>query len=159
AELLPSVFDMFVQGKRTIERSQGGLGLGLSIVRSLVDLHGGRVRASSAGPGRGTEIEVSLPALGELPADGEAREGEPAAPGSGRRVLIVDDNCDAADLLAEALAQTGFCTRTAYDGPSALTAAREFAPDIALLDIGLPVMDGYELARRLRESKRGRAMR
>ncbi|HEX8108725.1 MAG TPA: ATP-binding protein, partial [Kofleriaceae bacterium] len=158
-ELLPSVFDMFVQGKRTIERSQGGLGLGLSIVRSLVDLHGGSVRASSAGPGRGTEIEVSLPALRELPAGGEVRAVEPAAPASGRRVLIVDDNCDAADLLAEALTEAGFCTRTAYDGPSALTMAGEFAPDVALLDIGLPVMDGYELARRLRESERGRAMR
>jgi PAS domain S-box-containing protein len=158
-ELLPSVFDMFVQGKRTIERSQGGLGLGLSIVRSLVDLHGGSVRASSAGPGRGTEIEVSLPALHELPAGGEARAVEPAVPASGQRVLIVDDNCDAADLLAEALAEAGFCTRTAYDGPSALTAAGEFAPDVALLDMGLPVMDGYELARRLRDSERGRAMR
>ena len=158
-ELLPSVFDMFVQGKRTIERSQGGLGLGLSIVRSLVELHGGSVRASSPGPGRGTEIEVSLPALHELPAGDEARAVEPAVPASGRRILIVDDNCDAADLLAEALAVFGFCTRTAYDGPSALTAAGEFAPDIALLDIGLPVMDGYELARRLRESERGRDMR
>jgi PAS domain S-box-containing protein len=158
-ELLPSVFEMFVQGKRTIERSQGGLGLGLSIVRSLVDLHGGSVRASSAGPGRGTEIEVSLPALHELPAGDEARAAEPAVPTSGRRILIVDDNCDAADLLGEALTEAGFCTRTAYDGPSALTAAGEFAPDVALLDIGLPIMDGYELARRLRESERGPAMR
>jgi PAS domain S-box-containing protein len=158
-ELLPSVFDMFVQGKRTIERSQGGLGLGLSIVRSLVELHGGSVRAASPGPGRGTAIEVSLPALRELPAGGEPRAIEPAVSAAGRRILIVDDNCDAADLLAEALAEAGFATRTAYDGPSALTAAGEFAPDVALLDIGLPVMDGYELARRLRDSERGRAMR
>jgi PAS domain S-box-containing protein len=160
AELLPHLFDLFVQGKRTIERAEGGLGLGLAIVRSLVALHGGAVTARSAGPQTGSEFEVRLPALDAPPARDDRR-----SPIGGvhalrdKRVLVVDDNVDAADLLSDALEDLGYDTRTAYDGPSALDVAAAFEPDIALLDIGLPAMDGYELARRLRDRPRDRPLR
>jgi signal transduction histidine kinase len=152
-ELMPHLFDLFVQGRRTLDRAEGGLGLGLSIVRSLVELHGGTVRVHSEGPQRGSEFEVRLPAPS---AESFVRERiATPVPGSqpavrDKRVLVVDDNVDAADLLSHALEGLGYETRTAYDGPSALEAAAAFDPDIALLDIGLPAMDGYELARRLR---------
>jgi PAS domain S-box-containing protein len=154
-ELLPDLFDLFVQGRRTLDRAEGGLGLGLAIVRSLVELHGGTVRARSDGAGCGSEFEVRLPAL-RPDADVSERRKTPA-PGThdvlrDKRVLVVDDNVDAADLLSDLLEGLGYETRTAYDGPSALEAAAAFDPDIALLDIGLPAMDGYELARRLRGS-------
>jgi PAS domain S-box-containing protein len=152
-ELLPNLFDLFVQGKRTLDRSEGGLGLGLSIVRSLVVLHGGTVTVRSDGVGQGSEFELTLPALvaaREVERPARTRTGPQDAVQPSRRVLIVDDNADAADLLADALAALGHETRVAYDGPSGLDAAAEFSPDIALLDIGLPVMDGYELAARLR---------
>ena len=153
-ELLPHLFDMFVQGKRTIERTEGGLGLGLSIVRSLVQLHGGSVAVRSDGPGRGSEFEVRLPAMTAAPDLPEpTQRGEAIGGHVRRRVLIVDDNVDAADLLAEAIERSGYVTRTAYDGPSALAIAKELEPDIAVLDIGLPVMDGYELAKRLRDGE------
>ena len=156
SELLPNLFDRFVQGRRTIDRAEGGLGLGLSIVRSLVRLHDGSVQARSDGPQRGSEFEVRLPALRST-AETDTRGKTPASDAHAhahaprdRRVLVVDDNVDAADLLSEALEGLGYQTRTAYDGPSALEAAAAFDPDIALLDIGLPAMDGYEVARRLR---------
>jgi PAS domain S-box-containing protein len=152
AELLPRVFDLFVQGRRSIDRADGGLGLGLTIVRSLVELHGGAVTASSAGPGQGSEFVVCLP----LAAAGAGVAVDvvavtPALRGSACRVLIVDDNRDAAELLAEVLDDAGHVTRIAFDGPGALRTAAEFRPQLALLDIGLPVMDGFELARRMRE--------
>jgi CheY-like chemotaxis protein len=152
-ELLPHLFDLFVQGKRTIDRAEGGLGLGLSIVRSLVVLHGGTVTVRSDGPRKGSEFEVRLPMI--TAAAGLAERGKTPVLGlqaivSDQRVLVVDDNVDAADLLSDALEGLGYQTRTAYDGPSALEVAADFNPDIALLDIGLPAMDGYELARRLR---------
>jgi len=153
-ELLPNIFDLFVQGQRGVDRSLGGLGLGLPIVRSLVELHGGRVTAHSDGPGRGSELTVLLP-LVEIPARPAVAVESSTPPISARvdarRVLVVDDNADAADLLTEALAAAGHETRVAYDGPSALAVAQAFAPAVVLLDIGLPVMDGYELARRLRQ--------
>ena len=152
-DMLPRVFDLFVQEKQSIDRSGGGLGLGLAIVRSLVRLHGGEVAARSEGTGEGSEFVVRLPAL-----DADARVQEtrarattnPPPPSTQRRVLVVDDNVDAADLLAFALEASGFATRTAHDGPDALRLAEEFHPDVAVLDIGLPVMDGYELATRLK---------
>jgi signal transduction histidine kinase len=155
-ELLPRLFGLFVQGERGLARSQGGLGLGLTIVRSLVELHGGQVHAHSEGPGRGSEFIVELPAPpGEEGEAGSARSTaslpRPAAEPGGCRVLVVDDNRDAAELLAEALSAMGYTTRVAYDGPGALAEAAAFRPEVAILDIGLPVMDGYELARRLRE--------
>ncbi len=151
-DLLPRVFDLFMQGPQSLARPEGGLGLGLTIVRSLVLLHGGSVEARSDGPGQGSEFLVRLPAIdpAALRADAAAEAAAPLAVPTPRRVLIVDDNGDAADMLAEALSIAGHTTRTAGDGPSALAAAEVFRPDIALLDIGLPVMDGYELAKRLR---------
>jgi PAS domain S-box-containing protein len=152
-DLLPHLFDLFVQGRRTLDRAEGGLGLGLAIVQSLVELHGGTVRARSDGPHTGSEFEVRLPALATAhhvdERDAAPAQGARGAPRE-KRVLVVDDNIDAADLLSDALEGLGYETRTAYDGPSALEAAAAFDPDIALLDIGLPAMDGYELARRLR---------
>jgi signal transduction histidine kinase/ActR/RegA family two-component response regulator len=154
ADLLPRIFDLFVQGYRTPERSGGGLGLGLSIARRLVEMHGGRVQAVSEGPGSGSEFIVWLPldasvAAGLAPA-AAAGAAAPAARKDSRRVLVVDDNRDAAELLGEALAMEGHQVRVAFDGPNALDVAAHFRPELAFLDIGLPAMDGYDLARRMR---------
>ena len=151
---LATLFDAFAQGSQASDRSQGGLGLGLTIARSLVALHGGQVEAHSAGRGRGSELVVRLPAATDaasLSAPAEARASvQPGRPGL--RVLVVDDNRDAADLLATALRHVGDEVVVAYDGHAALEARATFEPEVALLDIGLPGMDGYELARRLRAS-------
>jgi len=149
AELLPRVFDLFAQGDRTLARSEGGLGVGLTLVKRLVELHGGAVEARSGGPGRGSEFVVRLPAAGAASAAADEPAADaPAA--AGRRVLVVDDNRDAADTLAHLFGAAGYEVRTAYDGPEALTVADDFRPEAAVLDIGLPQMDGYEVARRLR---------
>jgi CheY-like chemotaxis protein len=153
AEMLEQVFTLFMQVGRTLDRAQGGLGIGLYLVRSLVELHGGAVSAASEGPGRGSVFTVRMPCL--LPATA-ANTGGPheAAAGhaseEGLKVLVVDDNVDAAESLATVLQMTGRKTFTVYDGPSVLQAARDFAPDIVLLDIGLPGMSGYDVARQLR---------
>jgi signal transduction histidine kinase len=155
-DMLDRVFDMFVQQPQASDRSKGGLGLGLAIVRSLVTLHGGNVWATSAGVGKGSEFIVELPAadVGERSAPSTwpvaERPSAPPPPGGGRRILVVDDNDDAVDTLAMILSQIGYQVATARDGPSAIETARRFHPQICLLDIGLPVMDGYELAARLR---------
>ncbi len=155
-EVLPKVFEMFVQDGRAIDRSQGGLGLGLAIVRSLVELHGGTVSAHSEGVGRGSEFVVRLPlAQRSAQSASNALASSPPQPSNEGalqplRILLVDDNRNAAKLLAELLEMTGFVTHVAYDGPTALEAAPAFRPDVALLDIGLPIMDGYELAAKLR---------
>ncbi|HZU96934.1 MAG TPA: ATP-binding protein [Planctomycetota bacterium] len=153
AALMPRVFDLFVQGHKPGERVAGGLGLGLSIVRSLVELHGGKVTATSEGRGKGSVFTVRLPAAANQAtlSDRDTTASLPAVPRRGRRVLIVDDNRDAADMLAEALAALGYETRRAFDAPQALVVAAEFGPEIALLDIGLPIMDGWEVGRRIRE--------
>jgi PAS domain S-box-containing protein len=147
--LLPAIFDPFVQGARSIARTEGGLGLGLALVKGITELHGGAVAADSAGPGRGSEFVVRLP-LALPPAPAEPR----AAPGERRRaarlVLVVDDNADAADTLAELVRLLGHDVQVAYDGPSALQAARASRPDVVLCDLGLPGMDGYDVARALR---------
>src|SRR5690606_166086 len=150
-ELLPRVFDPFVQGQRRVERAQGGLGLGLALVKSLVELHGGSVAAHSGGLGRGSRFEVLLPLARPVLGAPEPRPPITRASGAIRRVLVVDDNPDAADTLAEALRTCGYEVAVSHDGPAALALARSFAPEAAVLDIGLPVMDGYELGRRLRE--------
>jgi signal transduction histidine kinase/ActR/RegA family two-component response regulator len=154
-EVLPRIFDMFVQEGRSIDRSQGGLGLGLAIVRSLVELHGGTVSAHSDGLGRGSEFVVRLPlaapsllALDEHPHSAPEASVQEAT--HAVRLLIVDDNRDAAELLTELLEAKGYVTRMAHDGPAGLEAASAFRPHVALLDVGLPAMDGYELASRLR---------
>ncbi|HEY5956720.1 MAG TPA: response regulator [Polyangiaceae bacterium] len=151
-EVLPHIFDLFIQERQTIDRSQGGLGLGLSIVRNLIERHGGKVTARSEGTGRGSEFIVQLP-LVVTDTEPPCLAVSSTAPSSlpiAHRILIVDDNEDGAEMLAEALAQKGCITRVAHDGPSALDVASYFLPDVAFLDIGLPVMDGYELASQLR---------
>jgi PAS domain S-box-containing protein len=152
SEMLPHIFTMFVQADRRLERAQGGLGLGLTIVRSLVELHGGTVRAASEGIGKGSEFMVRLPAIGDkhVQSGDSIQKRTPDAPAE-RRILIVDDNQDAADMLADLLQATGYAVCVAYDAPSALDLADRFQPEFAFLDVGLPVMDGYELGRRLRE--------
>jgi PAS domain S-box-containing protein len=154
--LLPHVFETFIRGDRSLEHPQGGLGLGLTIVRSLIDLHGGRVSARSEGVGRGSEFVVWLPAPGELceAAPRSARATARCGASAAKHVLVVDDNVDAAELLAATLECMGYVPRVSHDGAAALHAVESFDPDIALLDIGLPVMDGYELARRLRQKKK-----
>ena len=149
-DLLPSIFDLFVQADRSLDRSQGGLGIGLTLVRRIMELHAGRVSASSGGPGKGSEFVVSLPEA----VSGDARlPPRVAASPSGvpsRRILVVEDNADSADGLATLLRLDGHVVRTEHDGPSAVAAAGDFRPDVILLDIGLPGMSGYEVARALR---------
>jgi CheY-like chemotaxis protein len=154
AELLPRVFDLFVQSRRTIERSQGGLGLGLAIVKNLVVMHGGSVSAKSEGHGLGSTFTVRLPGTRISPNPVGPEQSPTLAQRSpqGHRVLVVDDNVDGAEMVSEFLGMVGYSTAIAHDGPDALRIAAEFSPQIALLDIGLPVMDGYELATRLRET-------
>lgn len=157
SELLPRVFDLFVQSRQTLDRSQGGLGLGLAIVKNIVVMHGGSVSAHSEGEGRGSTFTVRLPLAPVVAQRTESQRPAPARSHGNapqHRVLIVDDNSDGAFMLAEALELQGYETATAEDGPNALDRAASFSPDIALLDIGLPVMDGYELAGRLREQRR-----
>lgn len=151
-EMLSRVFDLFTQADRSLSRSEGGLGVGLTLVRTLVELHGGSVTALSPGPGRGTEILVRLPARPELSRREEAEPVAHTTPkaAAGRRILVVDDNQDSAESLALLLELHGHEVRTAFAGPAALETASTFRPDVVLLDIGLPGMDGYEVARRLR---------
>jgi PAS domain S-box-containing protein len=150
-ELLPRVFELFVQGERTIERAEGGLGIGLAIAKSLCELHGGTIDARSDGARRGSAFTVRLPlSTGAAAGAAIASTSVPRPVGTGKRVLVVDDNVDAAEMLCHLLDTVGFELMTAHDGARALEIAREFKPDIALLDIGLPVMNGYELARALR---------
>jgi signal transduction histidine kinase/ActR/RegA family two-component response regulator len=150
-ELIDRIFDMFTQGDRITGRLKEGLGLGLTLVKTLIEMHGGSVAASSGGPGKGSEFTVRLP----LAAATEVPDQSPPAPARRSRplrVLVVDDNRDAADSLRMVLeTEAGYEVRVAYDGASGVAAAREFEPDLALLDIGLPKgMDGYEVARRIR---------
>jgi two-component system CheB/CheR fusion protein len=152
-EALPSIFELFTQGDRTLGREQGGLGIGLTLVRRLVEMHGGRIEAESAGIGRGSRFTVYFP-LAET--DGEAAEAAsesvPAAvaPPALRRILVVDDNQDAADSMALLIGSHGREIEVAYDGSAALELAGRFKPNVVLLDIGLPGMDGYQVAKRLR---------
>ncbi|MDB5312042.1 MAG: luxQ 2 [Gemmataceae bacterium] len=160
ADVLPRVFDMFTQADRSLERSEGGLGIGLALVKGLVELHGGTVSARSDGPGRGSEFGVRLPVLlargrGSQPGDGG---GDAARPGSVQRILVVDDNQDAAVSLALMLKILGHDSRTAYDGLEAVEAAGAFRPDVVLLDIGLPKLNGYEACRQIRAQPWGERM-
>ncbi|MDX2091977.1 MAG: ATP-binding protein [Kofleriaceae bacterium] len=149
-EMLEHIFDIFVQAPQAIDRARGGLGLGLAIVKSIVARHGGTVTATSEGQGKGSELEVRLPALAQQRPHAPSPGLEPAKHARGR-VLVVDDNPDALAMLSDALERRGFEISRAHDGPSALAIASRVHPEVALLDIGLPVMDGYELGRRLRE--------
>jgi PAS domain S-box-containing protein len=156
-EMLPRVFDFFVQERQSIDRSQGGLGLGLAIAKNLITMHDGTVSAFSEGHGKGCVMTVELPAhhTTSVSTMTGAANALPPISKSGRRVLVVDDNTDAADLLSEALMARGHVAIVANDGPSALRAAHDFSPEVAVLDIGLPVMDGYELAEKLRREHSG----
>lgn len=148
-ELLPHVFDLFRQASRTLDRRHGGLGIGLTLVRRLVELHGGTVEARSEGIGKGAEFVVILPILDAPPVTGQ---NLPLAVESttSRRILIVDDNIDSATSLAMLQSYRGHETRTAFNGPDAISTAATFLPEVILLDIGLPGMDGFEVARQLR---------
>jgi PAS domain S-box-containing protein len=147
ADLLPQVFEPFVQADHSLDRSQGGLGLGLGLVRGLVEMHGGRVAASSPGRGQGSEFVVRLP-IGQTTPGASGKPARQAVVPC--RVLIVDDNVDLAASLAFLLRELGCEAETVHDGPSALAAVERLCPDVVLLDIGLPGMDGYEVARRIR---------
>ena len=154
ADLLRHVFDLFTQADRSLDRSQGGLGIGLTLARRLVEMHGGRVEARSDGPGRGSEFIVRLPA--EVPSAAEesaqAAAGESArSTSSALKILLVEDNIDSAEMMSFLLELNGHEVRAAHDGAEALEAARAFEPQVVLCDIGLPGMNGYEVAARLRE--------
>jgi CheY-like chemotaxis protein len=158
-EMLPRIFEMFTQADRSLERSQGGLGVGLTLVKRLVEMHGGSVEAESEGPGRGSEFVVRLPVIVpppvQLPQRSNGGEGAAAA---GLRILVVDDNRDAAESLSLLLRTRGHDVRTAHDGVAGLEAAASFRPDVALLDIGMPRLSGYDLARRIRGQAWGQGM-
>jgi signal transduction histidine kinase/DNA-binding response OmpR family regulator len=160
-KMLSGIFDLFAQGERPTNSFHDGLGVGLTLVRRLVELHGGNVNAFSAGPNQGSEFVVRLPALHD--GAGLVKPAAVTAPGAppstNLRVLIVDDNRDALETTAMLVKHSGFEVRTAQDGAAALEAASEFNPDVALLDIGMPGMDGYELARRLRAQPSGDRIR
>jgi signal transduction histidine kinase/DNA-binding response OmpR family regulator len=151
-EMLASIFDLFTQVDRSLDRSQGGLGIGLTLVRRLVEMHGGSVQASSPGPGQGSEFVVRLPALVKQHAIQTPSNGQSEHPVfCRRRILIVDDNVDAAESLMLVLQRQGHDVRAAQSGQTALKTAADFAPQVVLLDLGLPGMDGFEVARRLRQ--------
>jgi len=153
AELLPHVFEVFIQAPRTLERAMGGLGLGLPLVKRVVEMHEGHVEASSPGLGQGSEFVVTLPRL--LEGRPKQRPEGPPAPAKPeirpRRILVVDDEAQMAVIFASLLEAIGHQTLVVHDGPSALAAVRSFGPDVVILDLGLPEMDGYEIARRIRE--------
>jgi PAS domain S-box-containing protein len=155
-EMLPRIFEIFTQVDRSLERSQGGLGIGLTLVQSLVEMHGGTVEAHSDGPGKGSEFIVRLPVAAEHKergARGVTDDGEKTAAPARCRLLVVDDNQDAADSLAMLLRMLGNEVHTAHDGLEAVGAAAVFLPDVVLLDIGLPKLNGYEAGRRIREQQ------
>jgi len=165
ADMLESVFDLFVQSRRTLDRAAGGLGVGLTLARSLAQMHGGTVTAHSEGEGRGSEFILRLPGLAaaELvmvpPPAGKERDGELGAPphralSEGATVVVVEDNPDSREMLRELLELSGFKCRTSDNGTAALALIEELRPEIAILDVGLPEMDGFELARRLRLTRK-----
>jgi signal transduction histidine kinase len=150
AEAMPRIFDLFTQAQSKAERSEGGLGIGLALVRRLTEMHGGTVDAHSDGPGCGTTVTVRLPVLASQAAPVEAAPAEPQLPVAPRRILVADDNRDAARSLALQLQLAGHDVRTAFDGIEALALADAFEPEVVLLDLGMPKLDGFETAREMR---------
>ena len=150
-DVLPRVFDLFTQGDVTLERQQGGLGIGLALVRNVVEMHGGRVHARSDGPGKGSEFVVELPVLDESSDEPSLDVPVPGPAAVAKRVMVVDDNVDAAESLAMLLEMLGHEVRTVVDGTKVVEQARAFRPDLVFLDIGLPDVNGYELAAELRK--------
>jgi CheY-like chemotaxis protein/anti-sigma regulatory factor (Ser/Thr protein kinase) len=161
-DMLGRVFELFSQGDRSLDRAQGGLGIGLSLVKGLVEMHGGQVSAQSEGTGRGSRFVITL-AADALTAPPQPPAAKAAAPQAGRprRVLVVEDNPDAAEAMRMLLVQLGHIVASAASGLEALERARDFRPEVVLLDIGLPGLDGYEVARTLRsydETRRARVI-
>ncbi|HJZ91371.1 MAG TPA: response regulator, partial [Gemmataceae bacterium] len=155
-DMLKAVFDLFIQVEQAIDRAQGGLGVGLTLVKRLVELHGGRVEARSAGPGTGSEFVIGLPMMqGAAVRIADFRDGQMATAPASLRVLVVDDNVDAAESLGKLLELEGHEVRRAHDGPTALATADVFRPDVIVLDLGMPGMDGFEVARRIRDRDEG----
>jgi len=154
-ELLPHIFDLFAQAEHSSDRDQGGLGIGLTLVKSLVEMHGGSVLARSEGSGHGSEFLIRLP-LTRSEADPEPALVQTDHGSGARRILVVDDNVDAAQTLQDLLELWGHEVRVAYEGEAALEIAAGYLPEVLLLDIGLPGLDGYEVARRLRGEPRFR---
>jgi CheY-like chemotaxis protein len=155
-QLLPRIFDLFVQGERGLDRGQGGLGIGLTLVKRLVEMHQGRVEAQSDGPGKGARFRITLPCISAVHA--ETSNEQPSDPRAvanprvyGRRVLVVDDNVDAAESTAAFLRLEGHEVKAVCDGRDALASLNVFDPHVIVLDIGLPGLDGYAIARQLRE--------
>jgi CheY-like chemotaxis protein len=159
SQMLESVFDLFVQAKHTLDHSEGGLGVGLTLVRALVELHGGTVAVHSDGDGMGSEFTVCVP----LASDSEATQQEDPAPMTlppeGTTVVVVEDSADSREMLCTMLAHAGVTCHSAGDGNSGLTLVDEVLPDVVILDVGLPGMDGLEVARRIRSNQRHRAVR
>ncbi len=152
ADKLPILFEVFSQVEGALSRSQGGLGIGLHLVKRLVEMHGGRVEARSAGPGQGSEFVARLPLIVERHLPGPARDaGDQTVPTADLRILVVDDNQDAAESLAMLLKMMGNTVHMAHDGEAAMAAAEEFRPDVVLCDIGLPKLNGYEVCRQIRQ--------
>ena len=158
-QVMDRIFDMFVQGRSPLERVGGGLGIGLALARRIAELHGGTLHATSEGEGKGSELILRLPLSPVKPAPERERAAAPARAAVPRRVLVVDDNVDAAATLELLLKSLGHETRMAHDGVRALDIAREFRPEVILLDIGMPGLDGYEVARRLRAMNHGQNFR
>ena len=159
ADVLPTIFQMFTQSDRSMARSHGGLGIGLTLVRRLVELHKGSVHAFSDGPGRGSKFVVRLPIMVDEPlAPTPGPAARKATPVTGHRILVVDDNKDSAASLAILLELSGNETHTAHDGLEALEVAQTFRPDIVVLDLGLPKLNGYEAARQLRQKPWGKTI-
>lgn len=148
AEILPRLFQPFAQADTTLDRQKGGLGLGLALVKSLVEMHGGSVGVASDGPGKGATFTLTLPVEAAVPADAVQRGGQARTPV--RRVLVIEDNVDAAESLREVLELGGHEVEVAYRGPEGLEKARSFRPEVVLCDIGLPGIDGYQVARTMR---------
>jgi CheY-like chemotaxis protein len=162
AELLPRVFELFVQGERGLDRSQGGLGIGLTLVKRLVELPQGRVEAHSDGVGAGARFRILLPSISAVAQPepvGGASQPHAAQEVYGRRILVVDDNVDAAESLGLMLGTMGHHVQVVHDGRAALEAARETVPEIVLLDISMPGFDGHEVVRRLRQEPAFRRVR
>jgi signal transduction histidine kinase len=159
-ELMPKIFDLFSQVHEKSESPHGGLGIGLALVRRLVEMHGGIVTASSPGPGQGTEMTVRLPLISvhATPMTGTLPESRRTPKVTPRRILVADDNNDAVEALALQLQLAGHDVRTASDGVEALEVAESFSPEVVLLDLGMPRMDGYETARQMRRSEWGRSI-